>query len=184
MKRSPGTALAGFDHTLLRSTRRALGGTPAVPVAQGLSHFGEHALGWLALGAVGWLRGGTARPEWAAGLVGVVAAHATGVVVKRVVRRPRPTLADVPPLVRTPSRLSFPSAHSCSTAAAAVGYGPMVGRPGLAAVTGAMLVSRVLLGVHYPSDVLTGAALGAGVAALVRRRLISSPTGRPGHERA
>jgi membrane-associated phospholipid phosphatase len=32
----------------------------------------------------------------------------------------------------------------------------------------------VLLGVHYPSDVLSGAALGAGVAALVRRRVSST----------
>jgi decaprenylphosphoryl-5-phosphoribose phosphatase len=170
MNATPGTALATFDHSLLRSTRRALGGTPAVPVAQTLSHFGEHALGWIALGAAGWLRGKD-RPDWTAGLAGVVAAHAAGVVLKRVVRRPRPTLPDVPPLVSTPSRLSFPSAHSCSTAAAAVGFGPMVGRPALAGVTGAMLVSRVLLGVHYPSDVLTGAALGAGVATVVRRRM-------------
>jgi membrane-associated phospholipid phosphatase len=170
MTAAPGTALARFDHSLLRSTRRALGGTPAVPAAQAMSHFGEHALGWIALGAAGWLRGRD-RPDWAAGVVGVVAAHAAGVAVKRVVRRVRPALEDVPPLVKTPSRLSFPSAHSTSTAAAAVGFGPMVGRPAMAAVTGAMLVSRVLLGVHYPSDVLSGAALGAGVATVVRRRM-------------
>jgi membrane-associated phospholipid phosphatase len=164
------SGLTRLDHALLRSTRRALGSTPAVPVAQGLSHFGEHALGWLALGAVGWLSG-RRRPEWVAGTAGVVAAHAAGVVVKRVVRRVRPQLEDVPALVKTPSRLSFPSAHSCSTAAAAVGFGPLVGRLPMAGVTGAMLVSRVLLGVHYPSDVVSGAALGAGTATLVRRRL-------------
>ncbi|MEU2347446.1 phosphatase PAP2 family protein [Modestobacter sp. NPDC049651] len=169
----PGTALASFDHAGLRTTRRLLGGTPAVPVAQGMSHFGEHALGWIALGAAGWLSG-RRREEWAGGVAGVVAAHAAGVVVKRVVRRPRPTLPDVPALVGTPSKLSFPSAHSCSTAAAAVGFGPMLGRGPMTAVTGAMLVSRVLLGVHYPTDVLSGAALGAGVATLVRRRLTSS----------
>lgn len=169
MSATPGTVLLRFDHSLLRSTRRALGGTPAVPVARGLSHFGEHAIGWIALGAAGWLRGRD-RADWAAAVTGVVAAHGAGVVVKRVVRRLRPALDDVPALVATPSTLSFPSAHSCSTAAAAIGFAPMVGRPVMVAATGAMLVSRVLLGVHYPTDVLCGAALGAGVATVVRRR--------------
>ncbi|WP_249522332.1 phosphatase PAP2 family protein [Modestobacter marinus] len=173
MSATPGTTLLRFDHTLLRTTRGALGGTPAVPVARGMSHFGEHAIGWIALGAAGWLRGRD-RADWAAAVTGVVAAHGAGVVVKRVVRRVRPALDDVPALVATPSRLSFPSAHSCSTAAAAVGFAPMVGRPAMAIVTGAMLVSRVLLGVHYPSDVLCGAALGAGVATVVRRRMTST----------
>jgi len=167
---APGTALSRFDHTLLRTARRTLGGTPAVPVAQGLSHFGEHALGWIAVGSAGWLSG-RRRDEWAAATVGVVAAHAAGVVVKRVVRRVRPALEDVPALVSTPSRLSFPSAHSTSTAAAAVGFAPMLGRPVMIGVTGVMLVSRVLLGVHYPTDVLSGAALGAGAATVVRRRM-------------
>jgi membrane-associated phospholipid phosphatase len=169
MSAARAVSLTGVDEALLRGTRRALGGTVAVPVARALSLFGEHALGWMALGAVGWVSG-YRRREWVTGVAGTVAAHAAGVVVKRVVRRPRPMLPDVPALVSTPSRLSFPSAHSCSTAAAAVGFGPLLGRPAMAGVTGLMLVSRVLLGVHYPSDVVTGAALGATVAAVVRRR--------------
>ena len=90
-------------------------------------------------------------------------------------RRARPTLEHAPPLVRTASLLSFPSAHSCSTAAAAVGSGPMMGHPPLTGVTAAMLVSRVLLGVHQPSDVVSGAALGAGVATVHRRRTMPTP---------
>ena len=177
MTAARGTGLVRLDHAVLRSTRRTLGRTPAVPVARAMSHFGEHAIGWIALGGVGWLSG-RRRDEWAAGTVGVVAAHAAGVVVKRIVRRVRPALEDVPALVSTPSRLSFPSAHSTSTAAAAVGFAPMVGAPLMAGVTGAMLVSRVLLGVHYPSDVVTGAALGAGVATVVRRRMTSARKAR------
>ena len=160
--------LVELEESVLRRTRSALGTTPAVPVAQALSHVGEHALGWLALGAAGWASG-RRRRDWATGLAGVVAAHAAAVVVKRVVRRPRPDLLDVPPLVGTPSRLSFPSAHASSTAAAAVGFAPLLGAPPMAALTAGMLVSRVLLGVHYPSDVLVGGALGASVALLVRR---------------
>jgi membrane-associated phospholipid phosphatase len=169
MSNSHGGLLVRVDQSLLRGTRRVLGGTPAVPLARGLSSFGEHALGWVALGAIGWASG-RRRPEWISGVAGVFAAHATGVVVKRVVRRMRPDLEDCPALVTTAGHLSFPSAHSCSTAAAAVGFGPLVSRPAMATVTAAMLVSRVLLGVHYPSDVVSGAALGAMVATVVRRR--------------
>ena len=167
MSRAPGAVLTRLDHSLLRATRRALGETPAVALAHALSHFGEHALGWITLGAVGWATG-RRRSEWASAVVGVVAAHAAGVAVKRVTRRVRPDLVDVPALVKTPSPLSFPSAYSCSTAAAAVGFAPLVGRPVMVVATGAMSVSRVLLGVHYPTDVLSGAALGAAVAAAVR----------------
>ena len=111
MSATPGTVLTRFDHSLLRSTRRALGDTPAVPVARGLSHFGEHALGWIAIGSAGWLSG-RRRADWAAGVSGGVAAHAVGVVVKRVVRRGRPALDDVAGLVAMLWRFAWPCAHS------------------------------------------------------------------------
>lgn len=169
MTAAPGAPLTRIDHAVLRTTRRLLGNTPAVPVAQALSQVGEHALGWIALSSLGWAVSPGRRGAWTDALVGTVAAHASAVLVKRVVRRPRPTLLDLPPLVGTPSRLSFPSAHACSTTAAAVGLAPMLGLVPVASVTGAMLVSRVLLGVHYPTDVLAGAVLGGGVAATVAR---------------
>jgi membrane-associated phospholipid phosphatase len=163
--------VSGLDEQLLRATRRRLGGTPAVAAARGLSHFGEHALGWLAVGAVGCL-GRRRRAEWATGVAGVLAAHAAGVVVKRVVRRARPALTDLPVLGSVPSGLSFPSAHACSTAAAAVLYGPMLGRPVMLTALAGMAVSRVLLGVHHPSDVAAGVVVG-GLTARATRAVLA-----------
>jgi membrane-associated phospholipid phosphatase len=72
-------------------------------------------------------------------------------------------------LTGTPSRLSFPSAHATSTTAAAVLYGGLLRRPLVAALVPPMALSRLVLGVHYPSDVLAGSLLGASVAAAARR---------------
>jgi membrane-associated phospholipid phosphatase len=176
MTATPLDRLSRVDVHLLRVTRRRLGGTAAVPAARVLSTFGEHALGWLALGGVGALQG-RHRREWLQGAAGVLAAHATGVVVKRIVRRQRPLIDGVPALVATPSRLSFPSAHSCSTAAAAVGYAPMLGRSLMGTALAGMLTSRVLLGVHYPSDVAAGAVIGSA-AAVATRSLLDRMTTR------
>jgi membrane-associated phospholipid phosphatase len=72
-------------------------------------------------------------------------------------------------LVGTPSRLSFPSAHATSTTAAAVLYGGLLGRRLVPVLVPPMALSRLVLGVHYPTDVASGALLGAGVAAVTRR---------------
>jgi membrane-associated phospholipid phosphatase len=103
----------------------------------------------------------------------VAGAHGASIAVKRVVRRHRPTDPSVAVLVDTPSRLSFPSSHATSTTAAAVLYGGLLSRPLTAVLVPPMLVSRLVLGVHYPTDVLVGSALGAAIGAGVRRRLTS-----------
>jgi membrane-associated phospholipid phosphatase len=94
----------------------------------------------------------------------VSGAYALNYVVKLLVRRPRPELPGLPPLTPTVSRLSFPSAHATTSFAAARAYRGLV--PGVAVYGAAALfaVSRPYLGVHYPSDVLAGAALGTLVA--------------------
>lgn len=97
------------------------------------------------------------------------AAHAAAVLIKRVVRRERPHHPAIAVNVGTPSRLSFPSAHATSTTAAAVLLGRVTGLPLPAMLVPPMALSRLVLGVHYPSDVLTGVAVGAVVAEATAR---------------
>jgi membrane-associated phospholipid phosphatase len=172
--------LPSTDHqevVLLAAVQRSIAAPRVVAAARGLSHFGEHAVGWLALGALGALIDRRRRRDWLISAGAVAAAHGASIAVKRVVRRHRPTDRTVAVLVGTPSQLSFPSSHAASTTAAAVLYGALLRRPLTALLVPPMLVSRLVLGVHYPTDVLVGSALGATIGAGVRRRLRSSSRG-------
>lgn len=142
---------------------------PVPQLARGLSWWGEHARGWLALATVGALVDRRHRSTWVRVGVSAFAAHGAAVVVKRVVRRRRPDDPQVRVLVATPSDLSFPSAHAASTTAAMIAMVPLVGRPVAAVVTVAMAAARVTLGVHFPTDVVAGALLGASANEVVGR---------------
>jgi membrane-associated phospholipid phosphatase len=163
--------VASVETSALASVQNAIAAPPVVKVAQGLSLFGEHSAGWFALGLIGAAVDKSRRKDWLVAAAGVVAAHGASIVVKRVVRRPRPDDPSVRVLVGVPSKLSFPSAHATSTTAAAILYSRLTGRKLVPVLVPPMLVSRLVLGVHYPSDVLAGSALGAVVGGLVGRRL-------------
>nr|WP_312859819.1 phosphatase PAP2 family protein [Pseudonocardia bannensis] len=153
----------------LQAVQGAIARPSVVKVARGMSLFGEHAAGWLAIGLLGAATDRARRRDWLVAAAGVAAAHGASIGVKRVVRRSRPDHPSVQVLVGTPSRLSFPSAHATSTTAAAVLYGRLLRRPLPAVLVPPMALSRLVLGVHYPSDVVVGSALGAAVATVTRR---------------
>lgn len=140
-----------------------------VAAARALSHFGEHSAGWLAVSVVGAVLQPQRRREWLLAGGGAFTAHAAAVLIKRAVRRRRPQHPAVEVNVGTPSALSFPSAHATSTTAAAILMAPLTGLPLPVLVVPPMALSRLVLGVHYPSDVLTGVAVGALVAQLVKK---------------
>ena len=163
------TDLRNIEIRILESVQHAIARPSVVRVARGMSLFGEHAAGWLAIGVVGALADRPRRRDWLVATAAVAVAHGASIAVKRLLRRPRPADQGVQVLVGTPSSLSFPSAHATSTTAAAVLFGGLLRTPLAFAVVPPMALSRLVLGVHYPSDVVAGSLLGAAVAVAARR---------------
>lgn len=132
------------------------------------SRTGEHGACWFALGGVGLLSSHAAdsRCAWRRGLEATALAYGLNYAVKLTVRRPRPRLEGLPPLSGVVSNLSFPSAHATTAFAAAGMYSRALpqGRALIYAGAAALAASRPYLGVHYPSDVVAGALLGAVIA--------------------
>ena len=96
------------------------------------------------------------------------AAIAINYLVKATAGRERPVIEGHPPLGPAPNKLSFPSAHSTSAVAGATALGRVAprARPGLYGLAALVCIGRPYLGMHYPSDVVCGAALGYAIGRL------------------
>jgi undecaprenyl-diphosphatase len=129
---------------------------------------------WFAIAAAGVLLSGRTRRAAIRGAGSLAAtSFLVNTVLKPATRRKRP-LIDRTPVVRrlhrAPRTTSFPSGHAAS--AAAFTTGAAMEHPAsalaLAPLAAAVGYSRVHVGVHHVSDVVAGAAVGAGMALATR----------------
>ncbi len=142
------------------------------PFFEALSYAGSFGFIWLAI-AVGISGFSWSRPWlWTRVGVAILVAESVSAALKEWIERDRPPVADPDPetLVELPATFSFPSGHATVSFACATTLALAVPRlrwP-LYALATLISCSRVYVGVHYPLDVLAGAALGVGIAIALR----------------
>lgn len=137
-----------------------------------LSQAANYSRLWLGIaGALYVVGGGRAKATAirAVAAVGITSLLAN-VVVKQLPRA-RPTQTEIPEdrRVKLPTSSSFPSGHSASASAFAtvIAHGEPGLLPPVAALAAAVAFSRVHTGVHYPSDVIAGTAIGISVGSMI-----------------
>lgn len=158
--------LGALDVAVLRAFRTRAHTRSRERAVAAFSRLGEQAFLWFAICGAGALADADNRPVYAKGARTVLATYACNQLIKVAVRRKRPRLADLPPLAGTLSGLSYPSAHAATSFAGARMLSPALPPTPLYATALALALSRLYLGLHYPSDVVAGASLGAAIAEL------------------
>jgi membrane-associated phospholipid phosphatase len=150
------------DLELLRLMRTRGHSAAAEATAKAVAASGEYGAIWMLAGLAAAALDPPRRRRWLT--AGALAPAAIGLnfVVKVAIRRRRPVLDGLPPLGGAPTSLSFPSAHATSSFAAATAMSRIVpgAAPLLFAAATVMGLTRPYLGMHYPSDVAAGVALG------------------------
>ena len=142
------------------------------PVFKFITSLGDEGLIWIAIAVfllfirqyrkVGWMVG--------ASLLGSLLF--TNGILKNMIARPRPykVIENLTILIPEPGEFSFPSGHTSSSfAAGMVLYLMLPKKYGIPAMILAFLIgiSRLYIGVHYPTDVIGGMVMGIWIAIAV-----------------
>lgn len=132
-----------------------------------LSTAANHSVLWMVIaGLLATVGGRFGRRAALRGMLSVgISSFLTNVPFKLLTGRTRPDIRVVPEarlLPHVPTSTSFPSGHSASALAFATGAAleDRRLRVPLGALAGAVALSRVYTGVHYPGDVIAGSAIG------------------------
>lgn len=148
------------------------------PIWTFLTSLGDKGMFWILASLLLLIPKQTRKAGITALLALLIGALLTNVILKNLVARTRPyeVIEELILLVGPQSDYSFPSGHSCASFAAAAVYLRMLpGKYGVPAIVlaGLIALSRLYVGVHYPSDVIAGILIGCfsgWLACLIARK--------------
>lgn len=163
-------AIQALDESILLYIQAHIRCAALTPLMKVMSFLGNAGIGWIVLGVALLIYPKTRRAGLDLLLCLALASALNGLGLKNLVARPRPflTMDDLTVLVSAPSGYSFPSGHSCAAFAAAYALARSFRRGGWAYLPAALIaLSRIYVGVHYPSDILVGALIGTLAAMVV-----------------
>ncbi len=167
-------AIVDLDEAVDTAVDRVRGHRAVDRLMYGASELGDWSLIWHLIAAgQGMLPGRDPMTAVRASVVLGVESLVVNGGIKSLFRRHRPVWEEDRPRphrIRTPRTSSFPSGHASSafTAAGILSRGDPLW-PVYYGVAAVVASSRVYVKMHHASDVLAGAALGVGLAALARR---------------
>ena len=159
------------DTRLLKDLQKRFCRKKADRVMVAITKSGNMGLIWMGIAGLLFLTKKHRRRGFVLGTTVAATGCVNSFILKNISKRPRPcdVEPDAPALIKRPFGDSFPSGHALSSCMAATllirykkGYA-------LAALPLATLISfsRMYLNVHYPSDVIGGAAIGIAVGSAV-----------------
>ena len=158
--------LGTLDLAVLRALRTRAHARSLERAIAAFSKLGEQGVVWFAICGAGAFADPGNRPVYRRAAAAVLASYVVNQGIKFAVRRPRPQLEDLPPLTGTLTGLSYPSAHAATSFAGARMLSAALPAGPLYALAAKLALSRLYLGVHYPSDIVAGAVLGSALAEL------------------
>lgn len=160
------------DESLLLKIQRHRRGGVMDLIMKIYTSLGNGGAIWIAASVLMLFRERTYAAGMCSGIALIFSVVITNLILKPFFARPRPyvTMDDYIPLLTSNDRNSFPSGHTCGAFSAGIAWAVMLPNPWLrlAAVAQAVVMgySRLYVGVHYPSDVLSGTVIGCVCAAL------------------
>jgi membrane-associated phospholipid phosphatase len=151
--------------------------TPLNKTLFALSSAADNGAFWAAIVAGLAMTGRRGRSAAGRGALTLLASTTfANLVAKKAVRAPRPKLRGLPhrKLNRTPTSASFPSGHTATAAALATGVWVSNPKRGIIIAALAVGYSRLHVGAHWFSDVITGNLVGVLIGLL--GKVVRPPT--------